>query len=233
MVPCYAGKNPQLQTKEPLLNDEGLLVATEKRKESPNELIVKMLERLSKHNMKFETVRTGLKIGNDTEKSVCVVYNVSDTDFGVYVLKRHPEALPKVTFKTVGEPIPGSNSKSSRVTIQYEDNTAKEVSDWILQLPGEFESGRVTFFNDAEKVKKPKAEKVKKEKPSKKAKKPADVEASTEAKPEKPVKTNKKVKTPKTETVLETKQEKVETPQETPVEEVKFVIPRRKKVVNE
>jgi hypothetical protein len=173
-IKCFEGKNPTCVAEEPILNDEGLLVATGKRKESPNEVLLKLISHLSKKGMKFETVKPGLKFGNEQERSICVAYNVNDTAFSLYVLKRHPEALPKIEFTTSGKPIAGSNSKSSRVTIPYENNDYKAISAFVLSLPGEFENGRVTHLNDAVKVekaeKKPKAKKVKVEKAEKKPK---------------------------------------------------------------
>lgn len=175
MVPRFYGKNPQPQGEEPLLNDEGLLTSTKSRAQNPNKLLLEILEELRQAGAVFECVGTGLKIGimkEDRKDSVCVIHNVNETSFGVYVLKRPPDALPKHDdVQTDGEPIAGANTKSSRLTIPYEGNTAKPIADFIGRLPSVFESGRKTTFNDGrpKKVKsdKPKAKKNKEKKAKK------------------------------------------------------------------
>ena len=175
-----------------MLNDEGLLTGTKSRIPNPNKLLLEVLEELRQAGAIFECVGTGLKIGimkEGRKDSVCVIHNVNETSFGVYVLKRPPDALPKHELQTDGEPIAGANTKSSRLTIPYEGNTAKPIADFIGRLPSVFETGRKTTFNDgrAKKAKtdKPKAKKSKKDKKAKaKGEEPKTDEPQTEDEPQ-------------------------------------------------
>jgi hypothetical protein len=185
-VPVYTGKNPTYQGKQNLVTKEGLLVNSTRRVSEPNEMLLDLLGALVDDEMSFEAVGTGLKIGRKVEDrldSVCVIHNVGGKNFGVYVLKRHPEALPeRKDFVTDGEPIKGANSKSSRVTIPFEGNTATPIATFIKRLPTTFESGRITTFNHGKpkkvaKPKKPKAEVI--DMPTKTADGEADKDAGT------------------------------------------------------
>lgn len=165
MVPRFYGKNPTPQGEEPMFNDEGLLTSTKSRCANPNNLLLEVIDGLHRAGAVFECVGTGLKVGVENEgrkDSVCVLHNVSDTSFGVYVLKRPPDALPDHDgFETDGAPIAGANTKSSRLTIPFEGNTAKPIVEFIGRLPSVFESGRKTTFNDG----RPKKAKAKTDKP--------------------------------------------------------------------
>lgn len=181
-VPRFYGKNPQPQGSEPLLNDNGLLVNTKSRFANPNQLLLDVLADLHDRGFQFECVGTGLKVGtvDDGRKdSVCLIHNVNEHTFGLYVLKSHPDGLPKRDgMATEGEPIKGANSKSSRITIPYEGNTAKPICDFVSRLPNVFESGRRTTFNDG-RSRKNKADKNIEVKPRSKKSKSDDDDSSS------------------------------------------------------
>lgn len=153
MVDSYFGRPPKLEGKFPLVNDEGVITTSRKRRQS-HKVLESILQKMLSNGLFMEAVGTGLKIGrtcketNDVE-SLCVLHNFSDKGFEIYVLKRDANTLPKIEYKADGMPIRGANSKSSRVFVLYEGNeeTSKDVANFISSLPGRFENGRITTFN--------------------------------------------------------------------------------------
>jgi hypothetical protein len=173
MVPRFYGKNPQPQGEEPMLNDQGLMAGTKSRIANPNPILLDVIDALRQEGMVFEAVGTGLKIGrmdDGRKNSVCVMHNVNENGFGLYILKAPPVSLPdRSGIVTDGEPIKGANSHSSRLTVPFDGNSSEKITNFIKQLPHVFESGRKTTFNDGRvrKEKKAKAEGPKKGKKSK------------------------------------------------------------------
>jgi len=196
-INVYLGKSPQLQGTFPILNDEGLLVLPTKRIQA-NDMFKDTLRDLVTDHV-IEITGTGMKVGRqveDRKDSVCVLYNVADKGFSIYVLKSCPDNLPKHQMKTDGEAIKGNNQKSSRIPVLFEGNTSAAIAAIIRKLPSIFENGRKTTMNTERLAKQPKEAKPKATKPPKTNKmakvnvdaappKPSNVEASTSAKKQK------------------------------------------------
>ena len=217
-VATFIGKKQVRKGDEKLLNDDGMLIRTDKKRvEKVPPLLIKTLEKLTDNGWKFESVGTGLKCGRlDKDAggfaSVCVVNIDNAKTFNIYVMKSGVDDLPAIEFKTDGSPIKGGSVKTSRIVVT--GGKSKDVAKWIMMLPTRFDNGRITLMKfeknsnkkivvgkaekkTAEKVEKKAAEKVEKkaaEKVEKKVKKSDGKKVKKETKVVAEVKVNRRKK---------------------------------------